>query len=241
MGNAIRPDVSPETAMLHLTPDLRRRWALRKAPQGPIRDYLATPFPKPSADYRDTQYLAVDIETTGLDPKRDDILSVGYVVLRGNRIDLGSACHRLVRSARAIPEASAIIHQITDDQAAQGGLLDDVIAELLEQLSGKVMIAHHATVEKGFLSDACVRIYGLGMPVAVVDTQVLAKRTFERRHIPFKSADLRLYALGNRYNLPRYGAHNALSDALAAAELFLVQAAHRDGGSGVPLRDFLTW
>ena len=81
-------------------------------------------------------YLAIDLETTGLDSKSDVILSVGYVVVHGNRIDLGSARHRLIRTARAIPEASAIIHQITDDQAAKGGLLDDVLAELLKDLSG---------------------------------------------------------------------------------------------------------
>jgi DNA polymerase-3 subunit epsilon len=73
----------------------------------------------------------------------------------------------------------------------------------------------------------------------VIDTQVLAHRTFERRQIPFKASDLRLYSLGNRYNLPRYGAHNALSDAMAAAELFLAQAAYRDDGKGLPLADFL--
>ncbi len=228
--------------MWHLTAELRRRRSLRKAAPGPMREYLSTDFPKPSADIRDLELLAIDLETTGLDPKRDDILSVGYVVVRGNRVDLGSARHRLVRTARAIPEASAIIHQITDDQAAQGGLLDDVLAELLQALAGKVMIAHHASVEKGFLGDACQRVYGVGLTVPVIDTQALAKRTFERRHIAYKSSDLRLHALSERYNLPRYGAHNALSDALAAAELFLAQASHHsDGDKKAPLRDFMTW
>jgi DNA polymerase-3 subunit epsilon len=205
-----------------------------------MRDYLQTPFPKPSADYRTVDLLAIDIETTGLDPKRDDILSVGYVIVRGDRVDLSSARHRLVRTYRAIPEASAIIHQITDDQAARGWLLDDVLAELLEQLAGKVMLAHHASVETGFLSDACQRLYGVGLPVPVVDTQALAKRTLERRHIAFKSSDLRLHALSERHNLPRYSAHNALSDALAAAELFLAQVAQGDSGKKVRLRDYLT-
>lgn len=227
--------------MLYLTQDLRRRWALRKAPKGPIRNYLATPFPKPGVDYREVGFLAVDLETTGLDPKRDDILSVGYLTMRGNSIDLGSARHRLVRTSRAIPEASAIIHQITDDQAARGELLDDVLAELLQVLAGKVMIAHHATVEKSFLGDACQRVYGVGLPVPTIDTQALAKRTFDRRHIPYKGGDLRLHALSERYNLPHYSAHNALSDALAAAELFLAQVAHGDRRNKVPLREFLTW
>lgn len=226
---------------MNLTLNLRRRWALRRPPAGPLRDYLETPFPKPSADYRELALLAVDLETTGLDPKRDDILSLGWVSVRCNRIDLGDAYYRLVRTARAIPEASAVVHRITDDQAARGEILDDVLAELLKRLAGKVMIAHHATVEKGFLDAACQRLYGVRLPVPVIDTQILAKRTCERHHIAFKDSDLRLHTLGEHYNLPRYDAHNALSDALAAAELFLAQAAYRDRGKGVPLRDFLTW
>ena len=67
-------------------PDLRRRWLLRKAAKGPLHDYLSTAFAKPSADYREVQFLAIDLETTGLDPRRDDILSIGYVSIRGNRI-----------------------------------------------------------------------------------------------------------------------------------------------------------
>ena len=227
-------------AIWPFTPDLRRRWCLRKAPAGALRDYLASPFPKPSCDYRQADCLAIDLETTGLDPRRDQILSVGYVVVHGNRIDLGTARHRLVRAAYAIPAESAVIHQITDDQAAQGESLEPVLADLLADLAGKVMIAHHATVERGFLDAACRQVFGAPFVVPVIDTQVVALRTFERRQTPYKGSDLRLHALSERFNLPRYNAHNALSDALAAAELFLAQVAQRDSGRGMPLRDFLS-
>jgi DNA polymerase-3 subunit epsilon len=220
--------------------DWQRRWALRGAPPGALREFLSNPLPTPRQDYRNTEYLAIDLETTGLDLRRDLILSVGYVGLTGQRIDLASARHRVVRIDRSIPEASAVIHQITDDQSAGGLELADVLSELLDDLKGKVLIAHHAVIECGFLGNACKRLWGAGLPLRVVDTQVLARRTFERRQVPFKGSDLRLHALGDRYNLPRYGAHNALYDALAAAELFLAQAAHRDNGKGLRLSDFLT-
>ncbi len=217
----------------------RRRWQLRRTPPGPLRRYLEQPFARGATDYREQEYLAIDLETTGLDNRRDQILSVGYVTVRGTTIDLSSARHRLVRVDRSIPEASAVIHQITDDQSALGSELVDVLEELLGALAGKVMIAHHASVEQGFLSNACKSCWGRGLLMRIIDTQVLAYRTFERRQIPFQPSDLRLYALGSRYNLPRYGAHNALSDALTAAELFLAQAAYRDDGRGLPLADFL--
>nr|WP_242467521.1 exonuclease domain-containing protein [Thiocapsa imhoffii] len=219
--------------------DWRRRWRLRRSPPGPLRSYLDHPFPLAKTDYREVDYLAIDLETTGLDIAHDLILSVGYVSVHGCEIDLSSARHRVVRIDRSIPEASAVIHQITDDEAAGGEELQDVLEELLGTLAGKVMIAHHARIERGFLTRACKRLWKRGLLMPVVDTQILALRTFERRQTAFKASDLRLHSLGDRYNLPRYGAHNALSDALASAELFLAQAAYRDSGRGLPLRDFL--
>lgn len=217
----------------------RRRWRLRRMPDCPLRDYLATPFPKPGLDYRDVEYVAVDLETTGLNPRRDQILSIGWVRLVGNRIRLETARHRLVRVRGDIPADSAVIHQITDDEAARGLSLSAALPELLAELAGRVLIAHHARVERGFLGIACKRLWGKGLLVRTLDTQAVARRLLERRQIPFKPSDLRLHALCERYNLPRHGAHNALSDALAAAELFLAQAAHRDNGRGMQLGDFL--
>lgn len=219
--------------------DWRRRLLLRRAPAGPLRGYFERPFPAPRTDYRAVDYLAIDLETTGLNVKKDLILSVGYVTLHGTRIDLSSARHRVVRIDRSIPEASAVIHQITDDQAALGGELREVMAELLDALAGKVLIAHHARIERGFLSTACRRLWRRGLVMPVVDTQTLALRTFQRRQIAFKGSELRLHALVDRYNLPRYAAHNALSDALSAAELFIAQAEHRDSGKGMALDSFL--
>ena len=67
----------------------------------------------------------------------------------------------------------------------------------------------------------------------------MALRLFQRRNITVAPKDLRLHGLRERYNLPRYPAHNALSDALSAAELFLAEAAYRDQGKGMMLGEFL--
>jgi DNA polymerase-3 subunit epsilon len=225
--------------MTDLLLDWRRRLRLRRIASGPLHDYLAAPLPSKAADYRAVEYLAVDLETTGLNPRVDQILSIGWVLVRGNCIDLASASHCLLRCNGAIPASSAVIHQITDDQAADGVELSGALSELIANLRGRVLLAHHAKVERGFLDAACRRLFGHGLLVRTVDTQVLARRTFERREIPYKAGDLRLHALCERYNLPRHGAHNAFWDALAAAELFLAQAAHRDNGNGFRLGELL--
>ena len=219
--------------------DFRRRRLLLNAPEGPLRDYLATPFPDAAADYRRTRFVALDLETTGLDPLRDEILSVGLVDFHGGRIDLGTAAHHLVTPTRAIPERSAVIHQITDDQAAQGKPLSEVLPVVLARLAGGVLLGHHVRIEREFLDAACRRLYGASFLAPVADTEALIRRWLTQRNQPFNGRDLRLHALRQRYGLPRYKAHNALTDALATAELFCAFVAKRDFGGKAPLRLFL--
>jgi DNA polymerase-3 subunit epsilon len=222
-----------------LSLDHHRRRLAAKSPSGPLQEYLTTPFPTPSSDCRHVEYLALDLETTGLDPARDVILSMGWVVVRGNLVDLSSAQHRLVRPSIDIPESSAVIHMITDDAAAQGEALESALAALLKRLAGRVLIAHHAKMEVGFIKAACARLFNAKFIVPTVDTLKIAKDWLDRRGQTYRSGDLRLDALRARYNLPRYRAHDALSDALAAAELFLAMIAERNSEKTLPLGRFL--
>ncbi|SCZ49376.1 exonuclease domain-containing protein [Thiohalomonas denitrificans] len=223
-----------------LSLEFRRERLLKKSPPGPLRDFLSVPFPSPKSDCRDVSFLALDLETTGLEANRGEIVSIGYVEMNGFRIDLGSATHRLVVPEGAIPEQSAVIHQITDDAAAEGESLEQAVTELLKVLAGKVLIAHHAPVEFSFLGAACETIWGGRFLIPMVDTEWIERRTLERRGQTYAARELRLSRLRERYGLPRYRAHDALVDALAAAELFSAQIAARDSGGRLPLKEFLT-
>lgn len=213
----------------YLPLERRRLQLLRRTPPGPLHDYLAHPFPDSRLDYRQITYLAVDLETTGLDPKQDHILSIGTVEIKGDVIDLSTAHHTIICSDQTLEEQSVVIHRLTHDQIAQGETITTALTGLLQRLTGKVLLAHYATVEIGFLRYACQRIFGGVLLTPVVDTLALAQRQSSRRHGIVDSATLRLAALRAHYHLPRYQAHNALSDAVAAAELFLAQATERCG------------
>lgn len=219
--------------------DERRRRLLSKVPPGPLRDYYEIPFPDRDADWRRTNYLPIDLETTGFDPVNAEILSIGYTTIRGQSLCLGESAHYLTRPSRDIPEESAIIHGILDDEASGAETLETVFPRVLSVLAGKVMVAHYSVIETRFLSAACERLYGFPLIGPVVDTLELEARLVRQSGQLARKGDLRLAALRSRYNLPRYPAHNALSDAIAAGELFLAQAAHRTRGQHTALRQFL--
>lgn len=222
-----------------LSLNFRRKRLYARSPAGVMHDFYSVPFPSGGSDCRTLGFVALDLETTGLDPRHDEILSIGWVCLNGMQIELSSAQHRLICPHCDIPEQSAVIHQITDDQAAEGEPLRKVLNELLPLLAGKVLIAHHARFEMQFLRRACETLFGINFLMPVIDTQTIARRSMERRNQTFRPQDLRLAALRKRHQLPRYRLHNALSDALAAAELFLAQLAQYDTGKPVALNNFL--
>lgn len=217
----------------------RRRRLAKTAPAGPLRDFYATPFAALRADWRTLEYLALDLETTGTDPRTEEIVSAGWVVLRGQAIDLATATRRMLRTSKAMPERSAVIHAITDDEAGGGEPPCRVLEEVLGALAGRVLIAHYAPTERGFLDAACRRCFGGGLLVPTVDTLALGHRSALRQGREPVKGDLRLAALRARYNLPAYASHDALVDALAAAELFLALAAEQEGGAALPLKRLL--
>jgi DNA polymerase-3 subunit epsilon len=201
--------------------DFRRRRLLAASPAGPLHDYLTAPWPDPATACDAGVYLALDLETTGGDPRRDAIVSFGWVCIDGLRIDLGSARHHIVRVDGAISASSAVIHAITDDEAARGDALATVLGKFLTTLRGRVLIAHHAATELGFVGEACRHCYGSRVLIPAIDTLDIAGRRLARSGQAPVPGSLRLGSLRRQHNLPRYPAHNALSDALSAAELFL--------------------
>lgn len=217
-----------------------RKKCLKKSSPGPLADYLHTPFVSPDSKLDQIEFLALDIEATGLDFQRDEILSVGFTVVRNMSVILAESDYFLVRPKQAIPENTAIIHHIFDDASAQGMELEQALLKILKALQGRVLLAHHANIECGFLNKACQQVFGSGILFPLVDTFTIEFKSLKRRGVTPYNQGLRLAALREDYNLPRYPAHNALSDAIATAELFLAQIAYRSGRDVMKLGDVLS-
>lgn len=183
--------------------------------------------------WRDHTLWVLDLETGGLDPRNDPILSVGMVPIRDGVIQLGESYHSLVRPDRDVTTTSLTIHHILPGDLAGAPLPSAVLREVVARLGEGVLIVHEQRVDVPFLQRAC-RSHGVEPPVlAVIDTVRLLLR-YARRHghvTPERTEfPTGLGAARARFGLPPHRAHEALSDAVATAELFLVLA-HRLGAT----------
>ena len=185
---------------------------------------------------REAEFLVVDAEMSSLDLRKGELLSVGWVVIRDGRINLSSARHLLLKPSQTVGD-SAAVHNLRDCELQEGMSEAEMLGKLLRAARGRVLVFHHAPLDLAYLNRSSKRLCGSPLLLPVIDTLKQEKLRLERRNLPLGDNVLRLASCRARYNLPDYPAHNALLDALATAELFLAQLAHR--GAQVRVRELL--
>lgn len=203
---------------------------------GPLAACWEAPLPKPGADWRQVPFLACDGEMSSLEASEGELLSLGWLPVEEGAAQLGGAQHRVVRPSGGVGQ-SAVVHQLRDVDLAGGEDADAVLAAFLEAARGRVLVFHNARLDLAFLDRLCAARYGAPLLLPVVDTLRLEQRLLARRDQAVKTGELTLGGCRARYGLPEHAAHNALTDALATAELLLAHAAAR--GPGLKLRDLL--
>ena len=181
---------------------------------------------------KEVPMVAVDFETTGLDPRQHGIISIAVIPMTQQRIHLNEAQQWIVKPRRSLTEESITIHGITHSAIAEAPDLSNIIEPLLEAVAGKVWVVHYAGIERPFLQDAFVERLKETIHFPVIDTMAIEARFHRTRRSLWdkitgkKPASIRLADSRDRYNLPFYAPHDALTDALACGELLQAQIAH---------------
>jgi DNA polymerase III subunit epsilon len=172
--------------------------------------------------WRDASFAVIDLETTGLDPGVHEVLSVGVVHVDAGRIVVGSSFYRTVRPGVAPDSRTVVIHGIRPVDAASAQPPEDVAAELVSVLDGRILVAHVADIERGFLTPWLRPAgYRLGR---MVDTDVLARLVIARSGGPLVDSHVGLGAAAAHFGLPEHQRHHAMGDALTTAQLFIATA-----------------
>ncbi|WP_166267875.1 3'-5' exonuclease [Marinobacter caseinilyticus] len=198
-----------------------------------LKRFYETGCVTPDTALADTPLVALDFETTGLDPNRHSIVSVGLIPLDTRRIRCNAAQHWVVRPPLPLHQSSVTIHGITHTDIDQAPDLTEVLDELLDALAGKVVVVHHRGIERPFLDVALRWRLKEGIEFPVIDTMAIEADVHPNRQPTWfgrlrgqEPLSIRLGDSRLRYGLPHYPPHHALTDALASAELLQAQIQH---------------
>jgi DNA polymerase-3 subunit epsilon len=169
------------------------------------------------------RYVVIDLELTGLDERRDSIVSLGALRMEGGRIDLGTTFSRLVSPRTELSAASVVIHEITPSEVEAKPGIDAVLDEFLAFCGADVVVGHCVGIDLAFLNRERKRRRMPPVRNAAVDTPALYEWLRKRNAgqacfaLPPEAG---LYEVAACFGIPVNGAHKALMDAFITAQLF---------------------
>lgn len=158
-------------------------------------------------------YIALDLETTGLNPKYARILEVGAVKIKeGKVVDTYS---KIVNAKTLLSDQIVNLTGITQRMMEQGEDIEKVIVELLDFCEDEVLLGHNILFDFSFVKKAAVN-HKLTFEKKAIDTLKLARRflpQLEKRSLEY---------LCEYYDIEQEEKHRAYFDAIAASKLYQI-------------------
>jgi DNA polymerase-3 subunit epsilon len=205
---------------------LRRRARRSRSPAAAA--YATAGRPATGTPWRQASYAVVDLEMTGLDPRRDEIISFASVPVEDGRVDVAHVSTAIVRPKRMPPAETIRVHGLRPHDLIDAPPLGEVIDLMLAATAGRLIVAHPARIERAFLT-AAFKEAGVKPAEPMLCTARIAAEVLQGtdRGGP---AEVPLAEAARALGLPIHRPHHADGDALTTAQLFLALVARLERG-----------
>lgn len=181
--------------------------------------------PGPAMPIGQCRYVVMDTELTGLDVKKDSIVSIGAVAMTGGRIILGETFYEMVSPETALRSESIVIHGIMPSEVVGKPSIGKVLDDFLKFCDGAVVVGHFLSLDLAFLNKEMKRLQGRKFRYPVADTLqahnwMQDQSRGARSQYDAYEENKDLFSLAKKYQIQVSAAHNALMDAFITAQLF---------------------
>ncbi|WP_294759221.1 exonuclease domain-containing protein [uncultured Gemmiger sp.] len=171
---------------------------------------ILVPHPDSLQDLENlTDYIVLDTETTGLSPKKDQLIEIGILTIKDGKIV--EEYTTLIQPTIPVPKSSTNVNGITQAALLKAPPLEDVVPEIAARIKGQVIVGHNVRFDLAFVSRALVTHPEIST-LPYIDTLNIA-----RRCISYKSYSLQ--NLSMRLCLDSGNKHRALDDAKTTYQL----------------------
>ena len=195
---------------------LRRAWRMYHLAD-PDFAFLYDPAP---AD----EWVTLDCETTGLDVHRDQIVSIGAVPIRGNRLLTSERLELLVRPGRAMHADAMRVHRLRERDVAAGIDPEQAMRRLLHFIGSRPLVGYYLEFDLAMINREIWPMLGVRLPQRRVEVSSMYY-DYKNRALPPQqrggTIDLRFATIMADLELPWRDAHDALNDAVMAGLAFL--------------------
>jgi len=164
--------------------------------------------------------VVFDTETTGLNPKEDEILSIGAVKIKNNKILISQTFEIYLKNTRDINAQSIQIHGIRPCDLKNAKEPKEGIKEFLDFIKGATLVGYYLEFDVAMINKYIKPMLGITLPNKMVEvSEIYFDKTIA--FIPQGNIDLRFDTILKSCNIPDMGAHNAVNDAIMTAMIYL--------------------
>ncbi len=170
-------------------------------------------------------FCSLDLETTGLDVKKDEIISVGAVKIKQLKVSLKDTFYTPVKPQKQPSKESILIHGITPKELENAPKPEEVLPQLMEFIKGTVLVGYFIQFDIQILSRYTEKQFGFPVLNPYIDVRQIAEEKMNRSYTPIeKRKGKTLEELAEEYGIPVEQRHNALYDSLITALIFTAMA-----------------
>jgi len=194
------------------------RWIMRLMDKVALSDksyaFLFEPGPP-------DEVVSIDCETTGLDPRRDEIISVAAIKIRGDRILASETFQAVVRPRVAIGEAAIKVHGLREIDVCNARPMSEILPDLLHFIGGRPLVGYYIDFDIAMLNNHVAEFIGIHLPNPRIEVSGIY---YDRKYgdaPPGTQVDLTFANILRDLNLPLFNQHDAYSDALMTAMIYV--------------------
>jgi DNA polymerase III subunit epsilon len=167
------------------------------------------------------EVVAFDCETTGLNPRRDDIITVAAVRIRGNRIMTSERFEAIARPQARLNVDAIKLHRLREMDVSDGSDIRAILPAFLRFVGGRPLVGYYVSFDVRMVDKYLRSQIGIGLPNRLIE---ISRLYYERKYSdapPGTTIDLSFAAILDDLDLPRLDQHDALNDALMTAIMYV--------------------
>ena len=166
------------------------------------------------------EYVCLDCETSGLNPKKDEILSIGAVHIKENKILMRKTFNIFLKPSKNINPESIKIHHIRPIDLENGINPQEGIYQLLEFIGSRPIVGYYIKFDVAIISRYTKEFLGIKLPNETIEVSSMYYK-IRKKSADYEFIDLRFDTILKNLNIPSLGKHDALNDAIMTSMMFL--------------------
>lgn len=166
------------------------------------------------------EWVSIDCETTGLDCKTAEILSIGAVKIHNNTILTSQSFYVLVKPIGKVQAESIRIHGLRPKDVSNGLPIEMALAQLLQFIGNRTLVGYYLEFDVAMLNKFLKPMLNIQLPNHEIDVSNLYWQQEAKKYGEDHYIDLHLEHISQQLGLPSLKRHNALGDAIHAAQMF---------------------